>query len=531
MDTDETRRPLRGWRFLLLNVAVGLANVVVLSNVPGYTISGPYVAGNLQGVTPSFASWGSTDHLIGISLGFPIARWLAARYGDYLVYVTALAVYAGFSLLCAQSETIWSFVPMRILLGMTAGVILPTGQAVLLGEYPAEKRTFGVGIWAILSMMPFTIGVFMGGFWSEYVDWQALFYSNVFITLGIAAITGSLVYGRRIKRYIRRFDTGGYLMLAIILLGTQTIFNQGNDFDWFGWSWFMFGLLLTVIATLPCFIIWELGERNPILDLRLFAYRNYTISVICSVAGFLVIQGLLSLFSVQLQVLLGYSSSLAGIVYLSMMLLSFPLVMVLHEICQRVDVRLVACACFLWFSATLTWMGLFDRDGWFDQIALPMIFFGFSLAAFFTPLAELAIYGLPARLLQRGGEELTLLRTMAGGFGIALQGVVMFRRTPFHQLDLADHFGGRRFASLDLLSLFSDKLQAAGVSADKAQHIFGNLILEQSSLLGMNDAFLLGGVIFAMLAAFVWLASSTIVPTELVEKLQKAKAEEMMEQG
>jgi MFS transporter, DHA2 family, multidrug resistance protein len=67
---------LRGWRFILLSVAHGLANVVVLSNVPGYAILMPYAAVDLQGVTPSFGTWGATDYLIGLALGFPIARWL-----------------------------------------------------------------------------------------------------------------------------------------------------------------------------------------------------------------------------------------------------------------------------------------------------------------------------------------------------------------------------------------------------------------------------------------------------------------------
>jgi len=170
-------------------------------------------------------------------------------------------------------------------------------------------------------------------------------------------------------------------------------------------------------------------------------------------------------------------------------------------------------------------------NGYFDQIALPMVFFGLSLAAFFTPLAALAIHGLPGARLIRAAEELALLRTAAGAFGIALQGVVVFRRTPFHQLDLADHFGGRRFASLDLLSQFSDRLQASGLSADMARSQMGLLIREQATLLGLNDAFLLGAFAFVALAAFVWLAQSTVAPTKRVERLREAEAEEMMEQG
>jgi MFS transporter, DHA2 family, multidrug resistance protein len=160
-----------------------------------------------------------------------------------------------------------------------------------------------------------------------------------------------------------------------------------------------------------------------------------------------------------------------------------------------------------------------------------MSFFGLSLAAFFTPLSALAVHGLGAAQLLRAAEELTLLRTVAGGFGIALQGVVVFRRTPFHQLNLADHFGGRRFASLDLLSQLSDKLQASGYSPDMARSQMGLLIHQESTLLGLNDAFLLGSFVFLALAAVVWLAQSTIAPTKKVEPLREAEAEEMMEQG
>jgi MFS transporter, DHA2 family, multidrug resistance protein len=400
----------------------------------------------------------------------------------------------------------------------------------LLDEYPPEKRTLGVGIWGILSMMPFTIGVFMGGWWAEFFGWRAMFLSNVVIALAVAAVMGSLFYGRRIKRFISRFDGVGFFLLVIIFLCLQTILNQGNDFDWFA-SPVNAGALVVVIATLPCFVIWELGERHPAIDLRLFAYRNYTVAVICSFLGFLVIQGLLSVFVVNLQTLLGYSSSLAGLVYLTMVIASVPLAAIIHELCRKFDVRLIACLNFLGFAAVFSWIGLFDKEGYFDQIVLPMVFFGLSLAAFFTPLSALAIHGLPSARLLRAAEELTLLRTVSGGFGIALQGVVVFRRTPFHQLDLADHFGGRRFASLDLLSQLSDKLQASGYSPDMARNQMGLLIHQESTLLGLNDAFLLGSFVFLALAAVVWLAQSTIAPTKKVEPLREAEAEEMMEQG
>ena len=172
-----------------------------------------------------------------------------------------------------------------------------------------------------------------------------------------------------------------------------------------------------------------------------------------------------------------------------------------HEICKGIDVRFIASFNFLGFAFTLFWIGLFDDPSRFDQIFWPMLFLGFFLGTFFAPLAVLTLHGLPSRHLLRAAEEAALFHIAAGGFGIAFETVVQFRRTPFHQLDLADHFGGRRFASIDLLQQLSTKLEASGLSADMVKSHFGALIKQQAALLALNDAFLLAGFVFLGLAA------------------------------
>jgi len=95
-----------------------------------------------------------------------------------------------------------------------------------------------------------------------------------------------------------------------------------------------------------------------------------------------------------------------------------------HEICKRVDVRLVSCLNFVGIAITLTWIGLYEQAGLLRSDRLAMTFFGFSLAMFFVPQAVIAMRGLQGFALIRGAEEFTLLRTAAGAFGIALQAVV-----------------------------------------------------------------------------------------------------------
>ena len=99
-------RRLRGWRLTLFNIVLGTAHALVLFNAASYIAFLPHVAGDLGGVLPSFGTWAQTDFMIALALAFPVARWLASRFGDYRVFVGALVLYALASLLCAASNAI-----------------------------------------------------------------------------------------------------------------------------------------------------------------------------------------------------------------------------------------------------------------------------------------------------------------------------------------------------------------------------------------------------------------------------------------
>lgn len=147
-----------------------------------------------------------------------------------------------------------------------------------------------------------------------------------------------------------------------------------------------------------------------------------------------------------------------------MILLAAPMIALMHELGKGLDARLLASINLLGFAFTLHWIGLFDDPGSFDQLFWPMLLLGFFLGSFFTPLTTLTLHGLSGNAMLRAAEEAGLLRIAAGAYGITLQGVTLFRRTPFHQLGLADYFGGRRFPSLDLLDQLAARLEAEASS-------------------------------------------------------------------
>ncbi len=495
---------LRGGELLLLVAILGLGYVDVLSNVSGHTVITPYSAGSLGGVTPSYAGWGTTHYLIGVALGVPLARYFSGRFGDYRPLVIGFACYAVLSLVCASSETIYQYAPSRFLFGVFGGLIAVLSQVVALGELPEDKYKIGLGYWSALGILPYTLAVFLGGFWAEYFTWRWLFYANSVVGFLAAALVGALLYGRSYKRKIVRFDAVGFFMLALSLVGMQMIFSQGNDFDWFG-SPFLSLVSIVVSLALPVFIIWEWGERQPIIDVRLFARSSYAIGVIGGFFGFLTIQGLMSLFSLQAQLLLGYTSSIIGHVYLAMMIAGLPLAGFMYEIAKKFDVRLVVSLMFFSSAVVLTWLGLFDKAASFDALLTPVLFLGFCVAALSAPLSTLATYGLSGATYKRAAEEFLLFRLVGGAFGIALQSVIYFRRTPFHQLHLADYLGGRRFTSLDTLANLSARLQSLGMSESVTRRQVARIIRQQAGILALNDAFLLGGGILFLFGVLVWL--------------------------
>lgn len=528
LDTSPMR--LRGCYFVLFNLVLGLAHMAVLFNAASYIAFLPHVSGDLGGVLASFGTWAQTDFMIALALAFPIARWLSGRFGDGRVFIGAFLAYAVASYLCAVSDSLALFLPARVLLGFAGGITLPIGQALLLREYPDRLKSVALGVWGFFTLMPFTIGLPVGGWIADELGWRYLFYLNVSVGLIIAAATWALMVGRQFEPRRMRFDYVGFLLLAMILGGIQTILNEGNDFDWWD-SYFLRGVLLMVLVAVPCWIIWELEEEDPAVDLRLFRSRNFAIGLIGLTAGFFALQGLLSLFVVQLQLLLGYSSYLAGMVFLPMIILGVPVIAVMHEVAKRIDVRLLASLNLLGFAGTFYWIGLFDDPHSFDQIMWPMMLEGMFLGSFFTPLTVLTLHGLSGGQLLRAAETTNLFRLAAGAFGITAQGIIMFRRGPFHQLNLADHFGGRISISYDALQDVTMKFHDLGFDPAAVQRHLLLAIKQEAGILAMNDAFLLSSFLCICLAVLVWFATSTRVPTlKPADAVRERQAEELMEQ-
>lgn len=516
----EYPKRLRGWRFGLLNLCLGLSHGLVISNGGAYIAMLPRVAGGL-GIPLSFSTWTQTDYMVGLALAFPVGNWLARRYGEYRPFVAAFVVFAAASLLCAATHAFYLFLCGRILLGLAGGVTLPLGQALLIKEYSDKRKSFGAGVWSLFALTPFTLGPPLGGWIADTLGWRWLFWINLPLALLIAGTTAALLYGRGAAASRRRFDGVGFSLFAVVFFGLQTVLNQGNDWDWSRSSYILMLIVLIVVALVYA-VIWELSLQRPFLDVRLFAGRNFLIAVTALFLGFLMFQGLLSMLIVQLQLSMGYSSMLAGLVFLPMAVFAKPIAGVFHEVVKRNDARLLASANMLGFAAVYFWLSRFDDLDSFEQLLWPKLLEGVCLGSFFVPLTVLLLHGLPVARHVKALELANLLRIVAGAIGITLQGIVIYRRTPVHMTRFAENHTELAIEQMQAVHTLSK----VGFEPVQALAKFSQLTGKAEVIRSMNDAFWLAGCVFVGLSLLVWCAHPTRLPRKVTARQELRMTQE-----
>ncbi|MDP1663917.1 MAG: DHA2 family efflux MFS transporter permease subunit [Methylobacter sp.] len=497
------KRTLTAVQFFFLNFGLLLGNILVLFNTGAFASVVLHATGDL-GVSPSHASWMQTYYFISLALSLPVSSWLAATVGEVRLYLWSMIAMMLASLLCAVTGDLFWFLSGRALQGFFGGLTIPLSQTLLMREYPESSKSFAVSLWSIAALSPFTLGPAAGGLIADHLGWRWLFYLNVPLPLLAAALVWALLFDRQSQQRKMPFDGVGFLLLAAALVCLQTVLNQGQDADWFNSSRLIVVAIVGFLM-LAYFIVWELAERSPLLDLRLFARRNFAIGSIMLSVSFMLMYGLLSVLLVRLQVVAGYTSFLAGSVLLPLVFLAKPMASVMHRVVHRFDARVLVSLNMLLFAVYCGWISRYDffgRGGWFTQPLWSQVLEGFCLGALFVPLTTLFLSGLTPRRQTQAVELGGMLRVLGGSVASPLLGIFWERRAAFHQSRLTESFSlhdgwaGDIFARLHAAGLYG-QLATAKLAAVAGQH---------AAVLGLDDTFQLAAWLFLGLAAVVWIA-------------------------
>ena len=489
-------RPPHGSSLILLTLGLSLGTFMQVLDSSIANVSLPHISGDLA-VSPNQGTWVITSFGVSNAIALPLTGWMTRRFGDVRLFVASTLLFTLASWLCGLAPSLPLLIAARVLQGAVAGPMIPLSQSLLLANYPPEKKGLALALWSTTVIVAPILGPILGGWITDNISWPWIFYINLPFGLLSAFLTWTLLGRRSSATRSVPIDKVGLFLLVVGVGALQILLDKGNDLDWFE-SQVIVVLAVVAVACLAVLVVWELTDRHPVVDLHLFAERNFLVGTIILSIGYLVFFGNVVILPLWLQTNMGYTATWAGLAAAPIGLLPVILSAVVGKNMHRIDLRIWASFSFAVFAAVSFWNSHFNTDVTFAQIVLPRLLMGAGVATFFVPLTALTLSGIPDSLLPSATGLSNFSRILAGSFGTSLSITLWDRRESYHYSVLASH-----------VSAFDPNVtEALGPLASPATDpaLLDRIIGQQSLLLATNDIFWLSGAFFLSLMILVWLA-------------------------
>jgi DHA2 family multidrug resistance protein len=489
-------QPLRGGMLVLAAIMLASANFIAVLDMTIANVSVPNISGSL-GISSSQGTWIITSYAVAEAIIVPLTGWIAGRFGAVRVFTFAMLIFGGFSAFCGISTSLEMLVFGRVCQGLSGGLLMPLSQTLLLRIFPKERANQAMGIWAMTTLTAPVLGPILGGSICDTWSWPFIFFINVPLALICAPI---------IMRLLKRYETAtvrmpidviGLILLVIFVGALQLTLDLGKEHGWFE-SGLIIGLTITAFIGFVIFIIWELTEKHPIVDLRVFRHRGFTMSVIVLSLAFGAMFGVNVLTPLWLQSYMGYTSTWAGMATAWSGVLAVAAAPFVGMRLAKVDPRRMIFIGLIWI-AIVTWLrSSVTNDVTYWQISIPLMLMGLGLPFFFVPLTALSLGSVnPEETASAAGLQ-NFLRTLSGAFATSVVQTVWEDKTTYNHEELAGltDRSGEAMASL----------QASGMSHDQALQYVNHMVDGQAVTIATNQVMSIVAVIFAIAAAIIWLA-------------------------
>jgi DHA2 family multidrug resistance protein len=495
-----TAAPLSGAKFALGTFAVALATFMNVLDSSIANVAIPTLSGNL-GVSVDEGTWVITLFAAANAVSIPLTGWLTQRIGQVKLFVGAILLFVLSSAACGLAPNLLTLLAARVVQGAVAGPLVPLSQALLLASFPKDKSSSALSLWAMTATVGPIAGPALGGWITDRYSWSWIFYINVPVGLFAAAAIWMIYRDRETPARKLPIDKIGLLSLIVWVASLQIMLDKGKDLDWFN-SPVIWILTIVAVIGFAFFLIWELTEEKPVVDLRLFAGRNFAGGTVAISVAFALFFANLVVLPQWIQGYLGYRSVDAGLVTAPLGIFSVILAPVMGKVMPRSDMRVLATLAFVGFAGVFLMRSHYTTGVDPYTLVLPTLLQGIPTALFFTPLTAIILSGLPPERIPSAAGLSNFARIFAGAVGTSLLSTGWNNRTIFHHERLIEQTSVNNPSFTGAIAALQTALDA---SADKARAFFEYSLNAQAAMLGLNDIFWLSSVIFILIIPLIWL--------------------------
>lgn len=483
-------------------VLLALANFMAVLDLTIVNVAVPHIAGSLA-VSPNEGTWVITSYAVAEAITVPLTGWLAQRFGATRVFVIAAVCFGFFSMLCGFAPSLSMLVVFRVLQGFSGGPLMPMSQTLLMRVTPPRQVQLGLGIQTMTTIVAPIAGPVLGGLLTDSVGWPWAFYINVPISIFVAFSVWRLLASRETATVRQPVDYVGLGILVLWIGALQIMLDNGEDKDWFA-SPFIVALAIIAAAGFVAFVIWELTDEHPIVDLSVFRNRTFSVMAGAMAFAFGSFFATIVLIPLWLQTTMNYTATWAGYVMAFQGVLGVAMAPVAALLVSRTDPRLLMSFGLALLAGVTLWRTGFAENVTFWQLVMPQLATGLGIPLFFVPLLGLSVAAVPPEQTASAAGLVNFIRTMSGAFGTALVTTGWDRTTTSARADLVGVLHQPQQAL--------NAMQAHGLSAGQALQNLGNLVQSQAVMLATNRMFFILAIVIAAVAAGVWLSPRTKNP-------------------
>ncbi|HEX7889344.1 MAG TPA: DHA2 family efflux MFS transporter permease subunit [Ramlibacter sp.] len=491
--------PLEGSARMWGTIALSAATFMNVLDTSIANVSLPAIAGDL-GVSPNQGTWVITSFAVANAIAVPLTGWLSQRFGQVRLFVASVILFVIASWLCGLAPSMPLLIAARALQGFVAGPMIPLSQSLLLASYPRALAGLAMAMWAMTTLVAPVMGPLLGGWITDNIAWSWIFYINIPVGI-LAALASWGIYRKR--ESVRRklpIDGVGLGLLVLWIAALQMMLDLGKEHDWFQ-SPLIVGLAVAAVVGFAFFLIWELTDAHPVVDLRLFARRNFWAGTLTTSVAYGLFFGNVVLLPLWLQQFMGYTATDAGMVMAPVGLLALVLSPVVGKTVGKVDPRKYATFAFIVFGLVLWMRSHFNTQADFTTILVPTVIQGVAMAFFFIPLMTITMSGLTPDRMPAASGLTNFVRITAGAIGTSISTTLWESRAALHHAQLAEAVApGNQAAQAAIAGL-----QASGLTPEQALAQVNRLVDQQAFMLAANDIFWLSALLFLGLIPLVWL--------------------------
>ncbi len=496
--------PLHGGELVLGTIALSLATFMNVLDTSIANVSIPAIAGDM-GVSPAQGTWVITSFAVANAISVPLTGWLTQRFGQVRLFTMSILLFVLASWLCGLAPNIGTLIAFRVLQGFVAGPMIPLSQTLLLASYPRAKAGTALAMWGMTVLVAPVAGPLLGGWITDNFSWPWIFYINIPVGLVAAAATWSLYHKRDPGPRRVPLDVVGLVLLVLFVGAMQIMIDKGKELDWFA-SGEIVTLAVVSVVSFMFFLAWELTDKHPIVDLRLFGQRNFVAGTLSLSIAYGLFFGNVVLLPLWLQQYMGYTATWAGLATAPVGLLAILFSPWVGKNVHRIDPRKLATVAFLGFGAVLWMRSQFSTQADFTSILIPTILQGAAMAFFFIPLQAIVFSGLPPERMPSASGLSNFVRITAGAVGTSLFTTLWESRAALHHAHLAETIHDGSAAATSTIA----QMMASGMSREQALASIDRLISQQAYTLAVTDLFYLSAVLFFVLVVVIWIARPTV---------------------